>query len=297
MADGPKAPKGFLIASLICFVLALGGCGTGIVGVATLASVADDIATTTPFGESTSFTAANDTGALVLLTAEAQCTGQDGSGNAIKFDTPGGNITADSNGKSFNTARTFDTVDGESYELTCGGESTSTGDYTVLKLPSFPGGLGGLVAALAGGFVGGGLFLLLAIIFLIVGLVKRSGWKKRNAGGGAPMAPGAVPPQPGYPPAPGGVAPPAPGAPAYPPPPGQPAPGGFPAPQPAPQAPPPQAPPPQARAAAPGPSARSPGSASAATDRTAAPSWNRLSSWAAACVRSRPRGAPGRHSS
>ena len=264
MADGPKPPKGWLIASVICFVLALGGCGTGIAGVATIAGVASDIATTTPFGESTSFKSESDTGALVLLTQEADCSGQDGSGNAISFKTPSGNINADANGKSFDTARTFDTVKGETYELTCGSSDQSSGEFTVLKLPGFPGGLGGLVAALAGGFLGGGLFFILAVIFLIVGLVKRSGWKKRNAAGGAPGAPGApgayppppggaVPPAPpGYPPAPGQVpapgqqapaAPPAPGG--FPPPPAQPAPGGFPPPPPAPGAPPapPSAPP------------------------------------------------------
>lgn len=261
MADGPKAPKGFLIAGIICLVLALGGCATGIVGVSTIASVAGDIATTTPFGESTSFTAASDVGALVLLTQEADCTGMDGAGNDIVFDTPGGTFTAEANGESFNAAKTFDTVDGESYELTCGGEVTSTGSFTVLKLPAFPGGIGGLAAAIGGGFLGGGLLFVLGVIFVIVGLVKRSGWKKRNGpgapsvSGGGPVPPppgGYVPPGPAAPPAPGGYSP-TPG-PAVPPPPGgyTPPPGPAVPPPSAPPAPAPQTPPPAPTDPAPG---------------------------------------------
>jgi hypothetical protein len=239
MADGPKPPKGFLIASVICFVLALGGCGTGIAGVATLAGAVDDIATTTPFGEPLSFTAESDTGALVLLTTAAECTGTDGSGNSISFSTPGGSISADANGQSFTEARTFDTVDGEQYELTCGADGLTTGEFTVLKLPGFPGGIAGLAAAIGGGFLGGGLLLLLAIVFLVVGLVRRSGWKKRNAGVAAPgmMSPGAVPPPPG------GAVPPPPGGGGVPPAPGQ-APYGQPAAPPPPASTPPAAPPP-----------------------------------------------------
>ena len=245
MADGPKPPKGWLIAGIICLILAIGGCATGVVGIATVGGAVGDIATTTNFGESTSFTSESDTGALVLLTEDADCAGQDGSGNAITFDTPGGNISADANGKSFNSARTFDTVKGESYDLSCGDPSGS-GSFTVLKLPGFPGGIGGLAAAIAGGFLGGGLLFVLGFIFLIVGLVRRSGWKKRNSGtggmamAGGAMAGGAIPPPPGGmpPPAPGGY-----GAP----PPAPPAPGGYGAPPPAPPAPvgpPPAAPPP-----------------------------------------------------
>ena len=264
MADGPKAPKGFLIAGVICLVLALGGCATGIVGVTTIAGVASDIATTTPFGERTSFTAANDTGALVLLTQEADCTGTDGSGNDISFEVPGGTFTAEANGESFNAAKTFDTVEGESYELSCGGESASTGSFTVLKLPAFPGGIAGLAGAILGGFLGGGLLFLLGVIFVIVGLVKRSGWKKRN-GPGAPMmaAGGAVPPPPGgFVPPPGGAVPPPPGGYAPPqqggtvPPPPSSTPPAYGAPSgPAPQAPPPAPPsaPPSAPPASPTP--------------------------------------------
>ncbi|UDY36813.1 hypothetical protein [Dermatobacter hominis] len=247
MADGPKPPKGWLIASLVCFLLALGGCGTGIAGLTTVAGTVDDIATTTPFGETTSFTAASDTGALVLLTDPADCTGTDGSGSSISFSTPSGSFTADANGQSFTEAQTFDTKDGESYELSCGSSDRIGGEYTVLKLPSFPGGLAGLAFAILGGFGLGGLLFIAAIIFLIVGLVRRSGWKKRNAGF-APV--GGPPPPGGFPPPPGGAVPPAPGQAPY----GQPAPGQAPYGQPAPgQAPygqpappPPASPPPPA---------------------------------------------------
>ncbi len=253
MANGTKAPKGALIAGVVLLLLGLGGCGAAAVGVASLASLAEDVTNTTPYGETTSFTSSSDAGALVLLSNQATCAGVDGSGNELVFEDPGGNITVDANGEQFTSALTFDTTDGETYELTCADSSGQQGGtYTVLKLPSIlAGGVGVLVLAVGG--LGGALFLVLGLIFLIVGLVKRSKWKKQNSSGGpgAPMAPGGY----GAPPAPGGYAPPPPsGAP--------PMPGGYGAPTPPPanpgppQMPPPQMPQPQAPRPSPSPSRR-----------------------------------------
>jgi len=229
MANRTKAPKGALITGIVLLLLGLGGCGAAAFGVASLAGLADDITDTINYGESTRFTSASNAGALVLLSSDATCAGVDGSGQDLTFGNPGGTFTVNANGESFTSALTFDTVEGETYELSCDDAlETQAGTYTVLKLPSVFGGVLGAVMIGAGG-VGGALFLVLGLIFVIVGLVKRSKWKKQNSSGGpgAAMAPGGygAPPAPvGYAPPPPSGAPPMPsgyGAPTPPPPPGQ----------------------------------------------------------------------------
>lgn len=258
MADGTKAPKGWIIAGVIFLLLGLGGCATAFAGVASLASLADDVTNTQPYGEVTSFTSDSNAGALVLLTSDAECSGVDGTGAAIEFSVPGGNFTVDTGQESFNNARSFDTVQGETYELRCGDPlGATTGSYTVLRLPSIlSGAVGALV--LAGGGLGGALFLLLGVIFLIVGLVKRSKWKKSRAGMVGTMPPSGAPGGFGAPPPPpGGVgAPPPPAAPGMTP---QPQPPSIPPmTPPTPSAPPPAPPMPSAPSPAPPPAPPSP---------------------------------------
>ena len=86
MADGTKKPKGWLIAALICFLLALGGCGAFGYGCSQLVGIADDVTDTVPMGEAATFVAADDGKAIVLLSQDTLCEGTDDSGNDIVFD-------------------------------------------------------------------------------------------------------------------------------------------------------------------------------------------------------------------
>lgn len=198
MANGTKPPKGWLIAGIVCLLLGIGGCAAAGVGVASLAGLVDDIREETPFGRSMEFTAENDAGALLLLTESVACQVLDGSGEEVVVEEISGSFTVESDTESFDTLRQFDTSDGERYEVTCGEEGDPDGSFTVLKLPSILGGALGAVV-LAGGVLGGALFLLLGVIFLIVGLVKRSKWKKNPPAGtyGGPPPGGYMPPPPG----------------------------------------------------------------------------------------------------
>lgn len=256
MGDGTKKPKGWLIAALICFLLALAGCGAAGLGCAQLISTIQDIdvTDTVPMGQESSFVAAEDGVAAVLLTTSAVCRGTDDGGSDITFENLAGTANVSVNEKDFNEILTFDVEKNGSYALVCGDEGE--GEYTVIRLPSFlSSGFG--IAAMSGGFFGGGFLLLLAIIFLIVGLVRRSSWKKRQTGGGFPPGGGQPYGQAPMPPPPGGaagaVAPPMPPGAGTPAPPTQP-PGYVP---PAPPAQPPggvpPAPPPQPPGAAPPP--------------------------------------------
>jgi len=252
MADGPKPPKGWLIAGLVMLGLALASCGAGGFGcvsfVNQIATAAEESGSTA-LGEETTFSASSDNGGLILASvASPDCTGEDSNGNRIQFTSPSagttGNVTSGEN--SYDLAYQFDTVEGESYTLRCeasGESSLSDGRYLVITVPSL-GGVGLSVGAIFGG-VG---FAVLGVIFLIIGLVRRSGWKKRNGpgpGGATGVPSGYAPPPPGA----GGFPPAAPPPPA-------PAPDGFP---PAPAAPPaPPAAPPAPPAAPPAPPAAPP---------------------------------------
>jgi hypothetical protein len=212
MAKGNKKPKGWLIASLIFLLLALAGCGAGGFGCAQLVSVIQDIdvTDTVPMGQESSFVAGTDGMAAVLLTGDAVCEGTDDEGGAIAFKELGGTASVSVNGKEFKKFLTFDVKTDGSYAMVCGNEGD--GEFTVVRLPSILGSGVGL-AAMTAGFPVGLLSLLLSVVCLIVGLVKRSSWKKRQAGGGLPPVAGAqaysgaVPPPPGG--APGAMAPPA----------------------------------------------------------------------------------------
>lgn len=234
MADGPKPPKGWLIAGLVMLALSLASCGAGGFGcysfINSIAKAAEESGST-PLGEETTFSASSGNGGLILASvANPDCTGEDSNGNRIEFTSPSagtsGNVTSGSD--SYDLAYQFDTVEGESYTLICeasGESSLSDGRYLVITVPA----LGGIGLS-AGAIFGGIGFAVLGVIFLIVGLVRRSGWKKRNgpgSGAATGMPPGYAPPPPG-------------GAP----PPPAPAPGGFPPPPAAPPAPPAAPPPP-----------------------------------------------------
>ena len=231
MADGPKPPKGWLIAALVFFLLAFAGCGGGTLG---CASFGNDIQRSvdeggqTALGESSTFTATGTKGAILSTAVGTTCEGSDSAGNAMSFESPGsntsGNVSAD--GESFDLSFIFDTSSDETYTVTCTSPGASdvaggTGDYLVVPFPGFTSLIVGIGAVAAGGFA-----LVLAVICLIVGLVRRSGWKKRNGSAVTVSTGGQVPPPGGFPPPPGGAAQPGygtPPAPGYgtPPPPGQ----------------------------------------------------------------------------
>ena len=67
MADGPKPPKGWLIAGIILLFLSLGGCAAFGIGTASIVGLADDVADTNDFGTPFTFTSESDAGAIVLL--------------------------------------------------------------------------------------------------------------------------------------------------------------------------------------------------------------------------------------
>lgn len=249
MADGPKPPKGWLTAGIVFLLLALAGCGGGALG---CRSFVNDVqgavngSGTTPMGRSTSFVAPGSYAAVLATGIGATCEGTDGAGNAIRFKAPGSGTSGSfkSNGRNYDLSYVFDTTKGQRYTVRCTADTsatTSVGDAVFLVVP-FP-GLSGIIIG-AGGVAGGVLCFVIGGICLIVGLVKRSGWKKRHGGGGGtvaftppPPAPGGAPtaPPPGgftpaAPPMPGGFTPGAPPTPGVPPVQGTPpAPGGYPA--------------------------------------------------------------------
>ncbi len=248
MADGTTAPKGALITGLVLLLLAFGGCGYGCVsGVGLFSDVADAIssANTTPLNQPTTLRATGDNGLILTSSSSALCAVRDPNGNDVSIQEPGAGTTGtlEVDGQQLDLSFVFDTTPGTTYDVICGDEAgTSTGEYAVAPIPSL-GAVGGLFAGIAGGF---GLFILGAI-FLIVGLVKRSKWKKNHTGSPGNGMGGPA----GY------AAPPAPGA-VMPPPPGSVSPGAAPPPPmpPAPTAPqPPAGPPPMPGAAPPMPGA------------------------------------------
>lgn len=238
----PK-PKGALIAALVFLLLGIGGCGFAaaksvpyISDLVDFATDLDQVGRVVSMGEETSFTSSGSKG-IALLSEEAVCTGEGPSG-PVSFDAYtsfGPGTTVELGGVQMDGYVLFDIETGSEYTITCG-DSSSFGRYTSTTAPSFlvegaPGFIGGILAGFAGAF-----FVFIAFILLIIGLVQRSSWKKKqnqgppaSGGWGAPAQ--QVPPAPGQGAASPWSAPPAPG---------QGAPGGWSAPP----APPQQAPPP-----------------------------------------------------
>jgi hypothetical protein len=259
MADATKAPKGALITGLVLLLLSFVGCGVGCVSFVGFAGDLTDVVEGTSsvaLGDSTTLAATGGTAIILASVSDLTCEGQEENGGTIDFEAPPTGATGSvdtTDGTTLNFEYSFDTVAGRNYLIQCSGSDFSgTGEYAVVPFPGF-----GKLATGGGGLAGGALFFVLGVIFLIVGLVKRSKWKKNQtafAGGGgggyAPPPPGgAVPPGPGQaPPPPGGgyAPPPAPPAPGTPPPPPQAPPAAPPAPPAAPQTPPPPSSPPPA---------------------------------------------------
>ncbi len=209
----PK-PKGALIAALVFLLLGIAGCGYAAAKTVPYISDVVDFATDVgkvnsmvPMGQELTFTSSGSDG-IVLLTSEAVCSGE-GSGGAISFEGyqsfgPGTNVEL--GGAQISGYILFRTDSGTDYRVRCG-DASSVGSYTATTAPGFlvdgaPGFFGGIGAGLLGS-----LFVIIAIILFIVGLVQRSSWKKRQQqpayatqpgypAGGAPPAPGQ--PAPGY---------------------------------------------------------------------------------------------------
>jgi hypothetical protein len=218
MADTTSAPKGALVAGLVFILLSFAGCGYGCVsGTGLVSSISDAIesANSTPLNEPTTLAATGSNGIILTSDTSAICEVLDADGNSVTVSDPpsGASGTFESGGTTLELAYGFDTQEGDTYDVICGDpDAPLTGSYAVASVPSLS-GFGGLLAGV--GF--GGLFFLIGLVLLIVGLVQRSKWKKRSVaapgGFGAPPMAGA-PPAPGAPMTPG--APPAPGAPPMP---------------------------------------------------------------------------------
>jgi hypothetical protein len=256
MADGTKAPKGALIAGLVFILLAVGGCGYGcvsIVGFGTDIANAIDSASLTNLNEPTQLRAEGDNAVVLTSASTAQCFVVDPSGTEVTLESPpqGASGTFERDGVTLELQFVFETDAGTTYDIVCGDEvGNLTGSYLVAPVPSLD-NLGSSVAGAGAGAVS----FFIGLLLLIIGLVQRSRWKKRQAAGiGIAPPPGgfAAPPAPGgaVPPAPGGAVPPPPGG-AVPPPPG----GAVPPPMPSPA---PPAPPAPAPPAAPAPEPQSP---------------------------------------
>lgn len=265
MADGAKAPRGLLIAGVVLLVLALGGCGYGCTSFVGFIGDLTDVAegsSAVPLGSPTTLEAGGTDNALILTTStSAVCEVSDSSGADVALQEPGTGTTGTidrSSGAPLEFQYSFETTEGETYQILCVDDFEGSGEYAVV-----PFNLGRIVTGFAGIGIGALLFII-GTILLIVGLVQRSKWKKRQVpgspmGGYSPPPPGGAsgygqpgqgygqpgqgygqPPS-GYPtpPPPGGPIPPPPGGPTAPPP------GGPTAPPPAPGAPwPPQSEPP-----------------------------------------------------
>ncbi|MHB1139711.1 MAG: hypothetical protein ACYC2O_12205, partial [Microthrixaceae bacterium] len=245
MADATKAPKGALITGLVLLLLSVAGCGVGcvsFVGFASDISDAVDGSSSVALGDTATLAASSGTAIILSSSANMTCEGQEENGGAVTFDDPpaGSSGSVDTTeGTTLDFTYSFDTVAGRNYLIRCDGdEFSSGGEYAVVSFPGF-----GKLATFGGGVAGGVLLFVLGVIFLVVGLVKRSKWKKNQTAfaGGAGGGGGFAPPPPGgpaMPPAPG-QAPPPPGG-GYAPPPAPPG-GGY-APPPAPPAAPPMPP-------------------------------------------------------
>ncbi len=223
MADGTKAPKGALITGLVLILLAFGGCGFGCVSLSGfVGDVGDaiDSANTTPLNTPTSLRATGEAAIILTSDSSAVCLVADPSGADVKVDEPGAGTSGslDVNGETLDLSYTFETTAGTTYDVICGDEAgTLTGNYAVAPIPGL-GKLGGIAAGAGAGI----FFFLLGLLFVIIGLVKRSKWKKnQNSFGGPPPGGFTAPPPPGgaapTPPPPGGAAPPPPMAPTPPP--------------------------------------------------------------------------------
>lgn len=208
IAQKPK-PKGALIAALVLLLLGIAGCGFAaaksvpyISDLVDFVSDLDQVGRIVPMGQEVSFDSSGSDG-VAILSQEAVCTGEGPSGSVTfqGYEAFGPGTTVELGGVQMSGYILFDIESGSEYTIRCG-DASSSGSYIATTAPSFlvngaPGFLGGIVAGAAGGF-----FVFLSIILLIVGLVQRSSWKKKqNQGFATPAGYGAptqqVPPAPG----------------------------------------------------------------------------------------------------
>ncbi len=187
---------------MVFFVFALAGCGVAAFGGARvlgeLPDLIDEATNTVPFGSPLSYVASSES-AVVLLTDSAVCQGTDAAGEDIRFSSAGPGTTISVNHADYVEFMVFDTEVDEIYSITCGTESPFD-EYVVVSDP----GIGNSLIWIVSGGGGFGLFMLLAVIALIIGLVRRSNWKNRNS---QPQPFQGLPPQQAPPPV-GSVAPP-----------------------------------------------------------------------------------------
>jgi hypothetical protein len=201
-----KPPKGWLIAGVVCLFLGLSGCGAAVIGAVSLIGVIDDVATPTEFGTERRFSAESDSQAMLLLTEEVPCEVIGDTTGDVRIEEFAASVPLEGGNENFTVLRTFETIEGENYQVTCGDRATN-GSFAVAELPGLLTGAMGAVI-FGGGILGGALMLVLGVIFLIIGLVQRSRWKKNQSGtdfggpgGYQPPAPGGYQP----PPPPGGA--------------------------------------------------------------------------------------------
>lgn len=230
MADGPRPPKGWLIAGVVFMLLALAGCGGGTFGCKSFVDDIQDLvnqAGRTSDGDQHTFRAESSIGAILTKGSDTTCRGTDDSGREMNLTRPASTTEGSfstTNGGTFELSYVFDTDAGHTYAVTCSSPDGS-GEFIVVAFPGFTNLFVGL-----GGVAGGVLAFVIGVICLIVGLVKRSGWRKRNVGAAVLGSPTIAPPPPpgqGYPQQPP-ASPPPPGQGYPPPPPGPPGASGFP---------------------------------------------------------------------
>jgi hypothetical protein len=207
-AQKPK-PKAALVTALVFLLLGIGGCGFAVAkavpyisDLVDFVSDLDQVGRVVPMGQEVSFDSGGSDG-VALLSGEAVCTGEGPSGPVSfqGYEAFGPGTTVELGGVQMNGYILFDIESGSEYTIRCG-DSSSSGSYTATTAPSFlvdgaPGFLGGIGAGVAGAF-----FVFLSFILLIIGLVQRSTWKKKqNQGFATPAVYGApdqrVPPAPG----------------------------------------------------------------------------------------------------
>lgn len=251
MADNPRAPRGFLIAGIVLLVLSVAGCGTGCAGFVGVVNELTDVISNTrsvPAGQAVTVTADGNTGFIVGSPSTMRCEVTDSGGNRVTVTEPDAGVSGSvgtQDGQELEFIGAFDASNGRTYEVICLADS-GEGEFAVVTMD-----FGGFVVVLAG-FAAGFVLFVLGVIFLIIGLVQRSRWKKNNAQGwsgpgGYPPAGAPVPPPGGYstPAGPGAAVDAPPAQPGPLPPPGQtppPSPGPTPPPPPGPTPPPPPAP-------------------------------------------------------
>jgi hypothetical protein len=244
----PAAPKkggGLIWSGVVLLLLGIvGGAVLTVIGVTRIASEFER--TVDVPGTATFNLPAGDYGVYVLSSSSGGLTPTvtitDPSGNTVTQRSGDANFNGNSNSQTVRSLSQFTARTSGNYTVEAESSSSSrTSTSQTVSVGAPPSALVGSVAALlGGGLCGGGLFVLVGLILLIVGLVSRSKGRKAAAaasyGGPGPgyggpgyggpgyggpgqpgvapgPAPGGPPPAPGAPPAYGAPPPAGPGAP------------------------------------------------------------------------------------